>query len=254
MRRFIALVALAAIVAGGAAVGRYVVFSTASDHSAAIRHGVQRYLGEPAVVFPICIDRADPTYARAGVYPIPVNYSFPFQVVLHRSRSAWHIVAENGYDALGWLTLSRYPTTVTREPWCHAVPHTPTAIRAALRKKLAVVSTFGLTFPYVPVIGAPLYKPSSLGYSVDGGAIYGIRKWLSYGKESAQALASWEYNPCTPSCATGHPRTLVTFVLTLTRPKPCKDVIAYTTLTVTRSSNTQLFPNRSWSLQRFFCT
>jgi hypothetical protein len=237
------------VMAAGAAIG----FSSAheSGDATAVRQGVRRYLAEPAVVYPICISRTDRTYAKVGVYPVPVNYASPFQVLLHRSGRVWRVVAFRDYDSLGWLSDERYPKALAREPWCHAVPHTPAAIHAALTSKLAVVSTFGMTLPYVPVIGPPLYKPRGLGYSVDGGAIYSIKKWLFYGKQSARARATWEYNPCTPDCATGKPRTLITFVLTLTDPKPCRDVPAYTNLTVSQSSNRTLFPDTSRSLRRF---
>lgn len=221
--------------------------------STAIRVGVKTFLGEPAVVYPICISRKDRDYARAGVYPVPVNYTVPFQVVLHRSGAVWRVVAWRDYDPLGWIKVGRYPSNVVREPWCQAVPHTPADVRAALRAKRAVVSRFGMTFPYVPVVGAPLYKPGSLGFSGDGGTIYDIDKWLAYGRRSALARAGWVYNPCTPDCATGRPRTSVTFVLELTNPEPCRDVTAFTTLTVSQSSNTKLLPNKSRSLM-WLCT
>jgi hypothetical protein len=244
-----------AVAACAIGVGLFFALSNdqASTTSTAIRAGVGRYLRQPAVVYPICVSRTNPTYAKAGVYSIPVNYTSPLQVVLHRLDSVWRVVAWRMYDPLGWLAVPgyRYPKTVIRESWCRPVPHTPTAIRAALAKKLTVISKFGMTRPYVPETGQPLYKPNGLGFSVDGGAIYQISRWLSYGKQSAKARATWDYNSCRPSCAASEHRTRVTFLITLTDPKPCRDVVAYTTFAVSQSSNTKLFPNTSWSLERF---
>jgi hypothetical protein len=252
--RRVMLAALALLAAVAAATGVAISRNQPPSPSAGIRAAIRRYIAEPTVVYPICLSSRYPGYARAGAYPVPVDYTFPLQLVLHRLHAGrWAVVALNDYTATGWLTRpgDSYPHGILREPWCASVPHTPTNVRAALRARRASVSTWGMTDPYVPNIGWPLYKPGSLGYSGDGAAIYYVRKWLFYGRRSARARATWDYNACNPSCATDPHRPRVRFVLTLTEPRRCRGVRAFTRLTVTGSSNTKLFPDRSWSLGDF---
>lgn len=99
----------------------------------------------------------------------------------------------------------------------------------------------------------PVYEPGSIDFSVDGGTVYDVNKWLSYGPLSAEAKAASAYTACNPSCAQDAHRRYVTFTLTLTAQGPCRGVYAYTRRTVTQSSNRNLLPDTSRSL-RDFCS
>jgi hypothetical protein len=90
---------------------------------------------------------------------------------------------------------------------------------------------------YVPQAGGkPEYKPSGIYISGDSGNIWAIKRWLSYGGESADAIATTEANDCTPDCASGH-RTRATTTIRLSRRVPCDGVPAYAGFEVIKSSN-----------------
>jgi hypothetical protein len=58
---------------------------------------------------------------------------------------------------------------------------------------------------YVPQMAEkPQYKPSGIGFSADSGNVWGIQRWLSYGGQTADAIATTSTNDCTPTCAEGH--------------------------------------------------
>ena len=76
---------------------------------------------------------------------------------------------------------------------------------------------------YVPQLdAAPLYKPGSVGFSVDGGDIWQIHRWISYGGRTARAVARTHSNDCVPSCAAGH-RTSATTTILLEGSRPARD-------------------------------
>ena len=90
---------------------------------------------------------------------------------------------------------------------------------------------------YVPQVdGTPLYKPDFIGTSVDGGGIYEIKRWRSYGGNVATADARLSVNDCNPSCAEGHHRN-VTMELRLSQRVPCRGVVAYGDMSIYNSSD-----------------
>ncbi len=90
---------------------------------------------------------------------------------------------------------------------------------------------------YVPQLeAAPLYKPGAVGFSVDGGDIWGIDRWISYGGRTARAVARTHTNDCVPSCVGGHRAYATTTVLFEGRV-PCKGVRAYASFHVVRTTN-----------------
>jgi hypothetical protein len=92
---------------------------------------------------------------------------------------------------------------------------------------------------YVPEAGGtPEYKPANIyiGASSSG---YSITKWLSYGGPTARAIATFDSNDCTPTCAQGHITTIRLTIL-LSQRTPCKGVPAYAQLAVVRSDNEAL--------------
>jgi uncharacterized protein YecT (DUF1311 family) len=72
--------------------------------------------------------------------------------------------------------------------------------------------------------------------SVDGGDIWYIRRWISYGGTIARAVAHTESNDCKPSCVGGH-RTPATTTIVFEGRVPCKGRLAYVRFRVVRSSN-----------------
>ena len=102
--------------------------------------------------------------------------------------------------------------------------------RAAVTKKTTtepVTHTTANERVYVPEIGGDtVYKPGVIGASVDGGAIYYVARWRSYGGSVAIADAYLSANDCKPSCAEGHHHE-VEMELRLSRRVPCRGVVAY---------------------------
>jgi uncharacterized protein YecT (DUF1311 family) len=90
---------------------------------------------------------------------------------------------------------------------------------------------------YVPQLeSAPLYKPGGVGFSVDGGDIWRIDRWISYGGRTARAVVRTHSNDCVPSCVGGH-RTYATTTILFEGRVPCKGVRAYATFHVVRTTN-----------------
>jgi hypothetical protein len=89
---------------------------------------------------------------------------------------------------------------------------------------------------YVPGPSGSLeYKPRDVapGGSAPG---YIVKRWLSYGDETATAEAEWETNDCVPNCAAGtRERTDITIVLS--RIGPCKGSPAYLQASVQKSDD-----------------
>jgi uncharacterized protein YecT (DUF1311 family) len=95
---------------------------------------------------------------------------------------------------------------------------------------------------YVPESGAvPAYKPASIGLSVDGGDIWQIRRWVSYGGLTARAIADTHMNDCKPSCASGR-RTPATTTIVFEGRVPCKGFSAYARFRIVRSTNESVAP------------
>lgn len=95
---------------------------------------------------------------------------------------------------------------------------------------------------YVPQLGgAPVYKPAGIGLSVDGGDIWQIRRWVSYGGVTARAIAVTHVNDCKPSCVGGH-RTYAATTIVFESRVPCKGVSAYAHFRVVRSTNETVAP------------
>jgi hypothetical protein len=93
---------------------------------------------------------------------------------------------------------------------------------------------------YVPETGGPpQYKPSGIEISADSGNIWGIKRWLSYGGDTARAIATTWHENCTPSCAEGH-RKAATTTIVLSDPIPCMGVPAYSGFEVMKSSDQQV--------------
>jgi hypothetical protein len=90
---------------------------------------------------------------------------------------------------------------------------------------------------YVPQLaGKPRYKPGAIAFSADSGNIWGINRWLSYGGQTADAMASALSNDCTPDCATGH-KTYALTRIRLSGFAPCGGALAYAWFEVISSSN-----------------
>jgi hypothetical protein len=95
---------------------------------------------------------------------------------------------------------------------------------------------------YVPETGGkPEYKPSGIYISADSGNIWVIKRWLSYGGEFADAIATTQANDCTPNCASGH-RTTATTTIRLSRRIPCGSVPGYAGFEVLKSSDESVAP------------
>jgi hypothetical protein len=223
-----------------------------------IRAAVNDYLpNDPAynpsagyIIYPTCISTADSHYAAVTVWPVGkygLRGAQPFSEYLFFSK---------GYlePAPFWNVIpAKYaPPAVIRDNSKQCIP-TETATQHALDDGMATIEHFR-SLVYVPNVspggGTPVYKPLSLDFSVDSGQIYGIKRWVTYGRSAARALAVWGSNNCTPSCANGH-ITSVTFQLTLSGARACDGRTAYGTLIVSQSSDAALLPNRSMSLAGF---
>jgi uncharacterized protein YecT (DUF1311 family) len=90
---------------------------------------------------------------------------------------------------------------------------------------------------YVPQLDAvPLYRPGAVGFSVDGGDIWQIDRWISYGGLTARAVARTHSNDCVPGCATGQ-RTSATTTILFAGRVPCKGVRAYASFHVVRTTS-----------------
>ena len=87
----------------------------------------------------------------------------------------------------------------------------------------------------------PVYKPGAVGLSVDGGDIWNIRRWVSYGGLTARAIAFTWRTDCKPSCVGGH-RTPATTTIVFEGRVPCKGVSAYARFRVIRSTNASVAP------------
>lgn len=85
------------------------------------------------------------------------------------------------------------------------------------------------------------YKPASIGLSVDGGDIWQIRRWISYGGLTARAIADTHANDCKPSCVAGR-RTYATTTIVLEGRVPCKGFSAYARFRIVRSANDSVAP------------
>jgi uncharacterized protein YecT (DUF1311 family) len=95
---------------------------------------------------------------------------------------------------------------------------------------------------YVPQLAAvPAYKPAGIGLSVDGGDIWRISRWVSYGGPTARAIADTHVNDCKPSCVGGR-RTYATATIVFEGRVPCKGFSAYARFRVVRSSNESVAP------------
>jgi uncharacterized protein YecT (DUF1311 family) len=98
-------------------------------------------------------------------------------------------------------------------------------------------TTAGSQRIYVPQLAAvPRYKPAFVGFSVDGGNIWQIDRWINYGGPTARAIAETQSNDCTPDCATGR-RKLATATILFEGRVPCEGVAAYARFRVVRSTN-----------------
>ena len=95
---------------------------------------------------------------------------------------------------------------------------------------------------YVPETGGPpQYKPSAIYISGDAGDIWSIRRWITYGGDTAEAIATTSTNDCDPTCASGHETSATVRILFSSRI-PCKGVPAYAGFEVMRSSNASVAP------------
>jgi hypothetical protein len=89
---------------------------------------------------------------------------------------------------------------------------------------------------YVPQAGGtPEFKPRELFTGVSSVG-WVVKEWISYGGETAEALAYTEQNDCEPDCASGT-RTRVDVTIRLSSRIPYKGVPAYGYLVVTKSSD-----------------
>lgn len=79
-------------------------------------------------------------------------------------------------------------------------------------------------------------KRRRLGFSVEGGDIWQIDRWISYGGLTARAVARTHSNDCVPSCVAGHRASASTTILFAGRV-PCKGVRAYGSFQVVRTTN-----------------
>jgi uncharacterized protein YecT (DUF1311 family) len=90
---------------------------------------------------------------------------------------------------------------------------------------------------YVPqVSGAPIQKPPYPFGSPDGGDMWRVERWISYGGPSARAIAERETNDCKPTCVAGHHRVATTTIVFDGRV-PCKGLPAYARFHVVRSTD-----------------
>lgn len=95
---------------------------------------------------------------------------------------------------------------------------------------------------YVPeTVGPPEYKPSTISISADSGNQWGIVRWLSYGGETATAIATTWMQDCDPNCAQGK-TTEATTTIRFSRRIACKGVPAYAGFEVTKSSDETVAP------------
>jgi hypothetical protein len=90
---------------------------------------------------------------------------------------------------------------------------------------------------YIPEpAGDVIYKPRFFQFSVDGGDMWKVKRWVTYGSTNAEAIAGTSTNDCEPSCADGHIRT-ATLTIRLGRVQRCSGVDAFTELVVLQSSD-----------------
>jgi hypothetical protein len=95
---------------------------------------------------------------------------------------------------------------------------------------------------YVPETGGTAqYKPTAIYLSGDSGDIWGIKRWLSYGGRTADAMATTSKNDCNPNCAEGH-RTNATTRIRLSGIAVCGSVPAYSWLEVISTTNRSVAP------------
>jgi hypothetical protein len=92
---------------------------------------------------------------------------------------------------------------------------------------------------YVPGAGGSLeYKPRDVAPGVSAPGFL-VKRWLTYGGETARAHAEVESNDCIPDCASGT-RTRRSVTITLSRIGPCKGLPAYLQVYVEESEDTEL--------------
>lgn len=95
---------------------------------------------------------------------------------------------------------------------------------------------------YVPQAGGKAqYKPSEIVLSADGGNVWKIGRWLTYGGRTADAIAVTSHDDCKPSCADGRrvsSRTRIRFSGSVS----CGGVLAYAWFQVIASTRKSVAP------------
>jgi hypothetical protein len=139
-----------------------------------------------------------------------------------------------GSSACAILTSAGCGSTTTR-----TTTTTKVVVRTTTATHTRTVTLSPEPATYVPEAGGtPEYKPDAIYIGVSSSG-YSIRRWLSYGRATATALATFDSNDCTPDCAAGH-ITTIHLKIVLSRRVPCKGVPAYADLEVVRSDNEAL--------------
>ena len=99
--------------------------------------------------------------------------------------------------------------------------------------------------------GTPEFKPDQLFTGVSGGG-WVVERWISYGGETAEALAYTEFNDCEPSCAEGN-LTRADATIQLSQRIPCKGVVAYGRLSVKKTSDEALLSSGFYENREPLC-